>query len=293
MEAVTEDDDAAFWQSEIPTFAGARKGAADIETTALALMALLKHGGHSALAEKILTHLVRSRDSAGTWHTTQGTVLVLQALLKSLETSGRREATGTLTVWVDERVGASVELTEENREVAEVLDLTRLIGQQSHVVRVGFQGEGECAFDLVATHYVPWSLEPPPAGPALEIETSFDKTELEEKDLVTQTVRVTNRTDRPAKMVLVDLGLPPGFSPQTPDLEGLVGKTIQKYELTGRQVIVYLERLGESEEVSFSYRLKARFPMRASSGVCRVYEYYNPEDGTVSPPVQLTVREIG
>ncbi len=291
--AAVVDDDIAYWRSAIPTFAGAREEAANIETTALALMALLKHGGHSGLAEKVLTYLMRSRDSGGTWHTTQGTVLVLQVLLESLETSGKREATGTLTVWVDAEEAGVVELTEENRQVVQVIDLTPHVTARTHVVGVALEGEGECAFDLVGTHYIPWAQERPEPEPVLEIETSFDKTELEENDLVAQTVRVKNRADRPAKMVLVDLGLPPGFSPQIPDLEELVGTSIQKYELTGRQVIVYLERLGDREEVTFSYRLKARFPMRANSGVCRAYEYYNPGDVTVSPPVEMTVREAG
>jgi hypothetical protein len=291
VKAAVQEGDVAYWRSAIPTFAGAREHGADIETTALALLGLLKHGGHSGLAEKVLTYLIRSRDSAGTWHTTQGTVLVLQALLERLETAGRREATGTLIATVDGEEAGRAELTEENREVVQVIDLTEHLVAGTHVVRISLDGEGECAYDLVGTHYIPWTHEPGEAEPVLLIEVSFDKTELEESDLVTQTVRVKNQADRPAKMVLVDVGLPPGFSPQIPDLEELVGTSIQKYELTGRQVIVYLERLAEHEEVVFSYRLKARFPMRASSGVCRVYEYYNPDDVTVSSPMEMTVRE--
>jgi hypothetical protein len=289
--SVIEEDDAAYWQSDVPTFAGARREAADLETTALAAVALLRHRGHPELTEKVLTYLIRSRDSSGTWHTTQGTVLVLQALLESLEAGGRRHAVGTLTVWMDQKEAGQLHLTEENAQVVQVLDLTPHLKAGDQEVRLLLEGEGECAFDLVKSYYIPWALEVPSAPPILDIETSFDKTELQEKDLVVQKVRVTNRGSRPAKMVLVDLGLPPGFSPQVPDLEELVGVSIQKYELTGRQVIVYLERLAAEEEVVFLYRLKARFPMRASSGVCRAYEYYNPEDVTISPPVKMTVAE--
>ncbi|MBN1887911.1 MAG: hypothetical protein JW850_07960 [Thermoflexales bacterium] len=40
---------------------------------------------------------------------------------------------------------------------------------------------------------------------------------------------------------------------------------IARYELTGRQIIVYLEDFTAETPVAFSYRLRARFPMRAQT----------------------------
>jgi hypothetical protein len=66
---------------------------------------------------------------------------------------------------------------------------------------------------------------------------------------------------------------------------------IARYELTGRQVIVYLEDLSSEAPLTFSYRLRARFPMRALTPPSSAYDYYNPESPAIREPLLLTVRE--
>ena len=107
--------------------------------------------------------------------------------------------------------------------------------------------------------------------------------------MVTARVKVTNNRPGAAQMIIVDLGIPPGFEVQTADLEKLVeDKTIQKYEMTGRQIIVYFERIAGSGVIEFQYGLRAKFPLRAQTPSSRVYEYYNPEnEGTASPQAIL------
>jgi len=93
-------------------------------------------------------------------------------------------------------------------------------------------------------------------------------------------------------MALVDLGVPPGFTVLTEDLSRLVEqKTIARYELTGRQIIVYLENFSSEQPLNFSYRLRARFPMRAQTPPSRAYDYYNPGGETVQAPLEVTVSE--
>ena len=77
---------------------------------------------------------------------------------------------------------------------------------------------------------------------------------------------------------------------QADDLAEIVGTKIQKFNLTERQVIVYLEKLEARRPLEFSYRLKAKFPLRAKTVQSKVYEYYNPEIEAISPPVEITVK---
>jgi len=85
--------------------------------------------------------------------------------------------------------------------------------------------------------------------------------------------------------------VPPGFEVQSGDLAELVGsKVIEKYTLTGRQVIVYLEELKAGQEVSLQYRLKAKFPIKAKTPESTAYEYYNPDNSGTSEPAELVVR---
>jgi len=94
------------------------------------------------------------------------------------------------------------------------------------------------------------------------------------------------------KMALIDLGVPPGFNVVTEDLSQLVEMgVIARYELTGRQIIIYLEDLSSDAPLTFSYRLQARFPMRAQTPPSSAYDYYNPGDVTVRAPLEVTVSE--
>jgi hypothetical protein len=110
----------------------------------------------------------------------------------------------------------------------------------------------------------------------------------------TATVQVGVRLARPGvvKMALIDLGVPPGFTVLAEDLNRLVGDgLIARYELTGRQIIIYLEDFSSDRPLTFSYRLAARFPMRAQTPPTSAYDYYNPGQQTTQAPLAIMVSE--
>ena len=80
------------------------------------------------------------------------------------------------------------------------------------------------------------------------------------------TATVKNNRKGTAKMVIVDLGLPPGFTLMADELEKLVkNQTIEKYSTTGRQIIVYLREVKHGEPVVIRYQLLAKYPLRAQT----------------------------
>jgi len=91
-------------------------------------------------------------------------------------------------------------------------------------------------------------------------------------------------------MVIVDLGIPPGFSVEIGDLQELVGKRIKKYNLTARQIILYIERINYKDPLKLSYRIKAKFPIKAKTPISKVYKYYEPEVETIAEPVDIEVK---
>ena len=68
-------------------------------------------------------------------------------------------------------------------------------------------------------------------------------------------------------------------------------KTIEKYSVTGRQIIVYLRELEGNEEMQISYQLMAKYPLRAKTAKAVAYEYYNPDIRAEAAPVRLTVAK--
>ncbi|MBM3128655.1 MAG: hypothetical protein FJ009_08545 [Chloroflexi bacterium] len=125
----------------------------------------------------------------------------------------------------------------------------------------------------------------------MDIQVRYDRTALAVNDevRVTATVRLTK--DGTARMSIIDLGIPPGFIVQSEDLEAAVrAKTIARYELTGRQIIIYLEEFDSKKPITFNYRLKAKFPLRAQTPSSTTYDYYNPSTTSTQAPTTLTVK---
>jgi len=90
-------------------------------------------------------------------------------------------------------------------------------------------------------------------------------------------VLVTNTTTAIENMVLVTLGVPPGFQVQTADLDTYLQKgTLSRYELTGRQLVLYLTALAAKASASFDYHLQALMPVKAVDGGAEAHLYYEP-----------------
>jgi hypothetical protein len=108
---------------------------------------------------------------------------------------------------------------------------------------------------------------------AMSIGVKYDRTQLQMKDNVTVNVDVRlNDQNARVDSALIDLGAPPDFAVQSDDLDRLVahyrdlpadyaGVRLERYELTGRQVIVYVTNLSGQEALDFSYQLKVRYPL--------------------------------
>jgi hypothetical protein len=99
-------------------------------------------------------------------------------------------------------------------------------------------------------------------------------------------------------MVMVDLGIPPGFDLLTEDLQSYQEKSaalksgrLQKFSLTATQAILYFDSFAPGETVTLKFRLRAKYPIRAKTFESRVYEYYAPEVNAVARPVQLEVTK--
>ena len=83
MKHVGDDGKFAWWEQAAAartTFYGAGRGG-EVETTALAVLALIRSGRYPDTTRKALTWLTAQKDPNGTWYSTQATVLALKALL--------------------------------------------------------------------------------------------------------------------------------------------------------------------------------------------------------------------
>jgi hypothetical protein len=146
-------------------------------------------------------------------------------------------------------------------------------------------------YQVVGRYFEPWQKDAPPAKKSdFEFKVSYDRTKLATHDLLKVTASVKYSGKLPANMVMVDLGVAPGFSVDAGDFAEMVDKKqISKFSLTPNQIILYLNGLAPGETRTFEYSLRAKYPLKAQTPPSTVYEYYTPSHQAVATPTTLTV----
>lgn len=293
-----------FWQSQVATFTGAEGQTGSIETTALVALAMLRAQEYPDLTSGALAYLIAQKDSFGTWHSTQATVLSLKALLEAMRTGGDR-VDARVTITLNGGQVRTLQVTQDNFDVVQMVTFEDVPLGRENAVDIRVEGQGNLMAQVVGSYYLPWSAMSRypdlfPVGEGLDLQVSYDRTELSVDDTVTVQVSATLQpAGARAEAVMLDLGIPPGFSVMTEDLDALVTRysdvlpsetRLERYELTGRQVLVYLTGMKGGEPFTFSYRLRARFPLRAQAPSALAYDYYNPQQQGELPPQLLVVN---
>ncbi len=286
------EGDAVHWSAKGPSIMGSHGRTGDVETTALVVHAMLSANAYPQSAQAGMTYLIRQKDSFGTWYSTQATILALKALTLAATQPGAAEGDGQVIVSLNGAVKPPVAITKQTADVVHSL-LFDDIAAGDNTVSFQVQGSGNLMYQVSAEYYLPWDQLPPEerAGEGMFISVDYDRRALAVNDEITARVQMALLRDRAAVMVVVDLGVPPGFTVETSDLERLVAaKLIQRFEVTGRQIILYVENMQPKTPLEFTYRLRARFPIKAKVPPSVAYDYYNPDAQRMVAPVGFVVE---
>jgi hypothetical protein len=283
------------WQNNQASFMGATGSSGSIETTALATAAFLRAGVYPDAVGGALAFLVQSKDSWGTWSTTQATILSLKALLLATQATGAVSAPATVRVSLNKEQTQEIVIDPSNADVVHLVTFEQGFSPSgANRLQLEVEGGSNLMYQVTTSYYLPWDKVPPTpvTEELLDIDLAYDRTNLAVNDTVNVQVGVKLNRAGVVKMALLDLGLPPGFTVLSEDLNRLVEQgLIARYELTGRQIIIYLEDFASERPLKFNYRLQARFPMRAQTASSSGYDYYNPTAQTTRPPLQMVVTD--
>ncbi len=296
----------AYWKSGVATFMGSEGQTGSIETTALAALALLRAESNPEVGNAALVFLVQQKDSYGTWHSTQATVLTLKALLQSVRGSGEL-TNAALTITLNDGQVKTLQVTPQNFDVVQMVVFDDINIGRENIVSITAEGKGALMYQVTGSYYLPWDAlarYPQIVSPQeqVKIDLSYDRAELAVNDTVTESVSVTlTQPGAKAEQAIIDLGIPPGFSVQTEDLDALVARykdtppdyafpKIERYELTGRQILLYVTNLSEGKPLAFTFRIRARFPLSVQSPASSAYDYYNPDVTGETPPQRIVVN---
>ncbi len=282
------------WWSQLPgtrtTFYGAGRSG-DIETTALATLAVLKSGRSLPLAHGALQWLVEQKDANGTWYSTQATVLALKALLAGTDKPLGAEQERRVEIALDGVPVQELMIPKDQGDVVQQLNLADQISAGASRLTLTERTDTAAGYQIALTYNVP-EVEPTDDTEALAISVVYDRNELKVADVVTAIATVQNNMTTAAPMVILDLPIPGGFAAEAADFDGLVeAGLIAKYQVTARSIIVYLRELATGQPLELQYRLRATMPVRLTVPPASAYEYYDPDTRAASEPAQLVVVE--
>jgi len=275
------------WPTKGDTATYSRGDTAAIETTALVAMAFIRAKRHTSAVNGALAFLVQNKGAYGNWSSTQATILALKALLLAMGGVGD-DADMAVQILVDGKPVGRETFNPNNADVLRLID-AGLVGPGQHRVALKAAGKANVMYQVVGRFYRPWRAVGGKGEP-LTIKLEYDRKQLKVDDLLTAEVEVHYKLDRTTFMVIVDLGIPPGFQVIADDLASLVSQgKIKRFSLTGRQITLYLGEMRKDTPLKLRYKLKAKFPIRAKTPRSVAYEYYTPSSRGVQEPELLVV----
>jgi CD109 antigen len=258
MEIAIRDDNGIHWEPHA------------VETTAYAALAMIEM--EKAQANDAIKWLALQRNSLGGFGSTQDTVMALKALMTAARAQSRNVNLTITAKAAGKGVVAQFNVDSSNFDVLQIAELP--VGSD---IELSATGTGEARFQLVRIFNVFLRDDCISRDMTLEVTYDADHVEIDDIVNVTATVRYFG-LEGTTGMMIVDVGVPTGFSPVEESLAALVdAKTVSRFEIAGRKVILYVDGLAPGEKRTFTFQVKARFPVRAVVPDSKAYLYYQPQ----------------
>lgn len=261
-----------------------------VETTSLAVMALLKEGQKKdKLILDGVKYLVSARSAHGGFASTQGTVLALKALTSYSIHAKKTSEDGIIVVYIDgKNVGTKEYKAGDSGEIS-IEGLESYLKEGNHDVKVKYIGVKE---PLPFTLGINYSTTLPPSSK--ECKVGLDTKLMNENVHVGETIRLTvvisNKTTDGLPMTMGIVGLPSGMSAQPWQLKELLEKKqVDFYEIRGNFVYLYFRQMAPKEVKTIHLDLKAEIPGEYESPASSAYLYYTNEFKSWKEPVKVSI----
>lgn len=247
-----------------------------IETTGLALLALMKAGGHEDAVRGGVEWLQKNRGGFGNFGSTQATVLALKALTDYTTRSRQTQSDGSVQLLVNGAVVASQDYRAGRRDPIEFSGLGKHFTQGKNEVEIRHQGQSRLPLSMA----VEYRAVKPATHPevAVEVATALARSEVKMGENVRLTATVKNRTQQGQPMTLARVGLPGGLTFQNWQLKELREKgIISFFETRPREVILYFRDLAPGAAKEIPLDLVAMVPGEFTGPSSSAYLYYTDD----------------
>ncbi len=282
-----------WWESGSQSLYYGGGDAMTMETTALILQAMIRAGGYSDTVQGIVGYLISNKDTFGNFASTQATILSLRAFIELLLNS-TPEVAADIRVLLGGAEIASFSVDASNSDLMRQFDLSDLAVEGDNDVTIEFSGEGALLYQIVGRYWIPWELvDDPGSDDVLSIDMAYDRTNLAVDEMIEVTTTVTNHSAARQDMIMLDLGIPPGFEPVIADFSDYIddaSNPVSRVERSGRQLTVYVYGLDAGETLALVWHLQATMVVEAQTPPSSVWLYYDSDTKSDAEPVEIVVN---
>ena len=260
-----------------------------IETTSLAILALLKTDGHLDEARKGIEWLQDNRSGFGQWGATQATVLALKAMNTYDNVTRVAPHAGAVSLVID-----GVVVAEQAFEAGPARAARSSPASRSNLT----PGKHRITLRSKTVDPLPYSIavEYRTTEPASSTQPSSASTrrsrsrELKMGETVRLDATISNKSQTGQPMTLARLGLPGGLTFQSWQLKELREKgQIAFFETRAREVILYFRDMKPNEVKKIAIDLVASVPGTYTGPASSAYLYYNDTDKSWAAPLPIRI----
>ncbi|MEP7126558.1 MAG: alpha-2-macroglobulin family protein, partial [Byssovorax sp.] len=257
-----------------------------VETTSLAVVAWLRadEPGRAALAVRwLLDH-----GSGGRFGGAQATALALQALAAFEATRSRPKHAGVVQVLVDGAPCVTAPFSAGTSSAIVMPSFADALGPGDRQLTIRMSGGVPMPYTLTVRASTP----EPPSAPLCKVAltTSLDRAEILEGEPLELRAVLANVTGDPLSLVTAILGLPAGLEAVEERLIELSAqKTIDAWELRGREIVIHLRGMAPAERRVIAIGLLASIPGTTTGPASRAYLPYTDEEKHWAAPLRVRV----
>jgi hypothetical protein len=261
-----------------------------IETTALAVMALMQVPGHDTAVRAGVDWLNEHRGGFGQWGSTQATVLSLRAMTAYASASRATRGPGEVELRINGESAGRFAYEAGHRDAIVFDGLGELFTSGANTIELLLDGEEPLPYSVAVEYRSTLPASSPEA--VIDLNTRLATAELAMGETVRLTADVRNRSDEGQPMTLARIGLPGGLQAQTWQLEDLRDRgVIDFYETGAREVVLYFRDMEPEELRSVPIDLVAAVPGVYTGPASSAYLYYTHEHKDWAEPLRVTIEE--
>ena len=273
----------AIITSNTVDYYGSRSNVQNIQTVALTSMALSKGSYNVETNKMLINYLISQKDTRGTWHSTQATILALKAL--NIKNDKNQLENQTITV----RVNDNEQKIEIKDNPLELYELTFDNLKKENKLNIDVQ-KGSSYYEVIEEYYIPYEkVDTAKNNIEVSVESNND---LKVNETLKANIKLVNRSENTILNGMVTIDIPQGFVVNEESLM-LLEKNgiIEKYETSYTAINIYLRNFDIGQVIDLGVSFRASYPVDITGMAVKVYDYYNPEIIGTSMPIKINVRQ--